>query len=82
MKVSRRGLYALKALVHLAEAYDHGLVPAHSIASEEDIPEKFLEAILLALKNARLVTRPSAAATAATGCAARPRRSSSATSSG
>jgi Rrf2 family protein len=56
MKVSRRGLYALKALVHLAEAYDHGLVPAHSIASEEDIPEKFLEAILLALKNARLVT--------------------------
>jgi Rrf2 family protein len=55
MKVSRRGLYALKALVHLAEAYDHGLVPAHSIASEEDIPEKFLEAILLALKNARVV---------------------------
>lgn len=56
MRVSRRGLYALKALVHLAEAYDRGLVPTHSIASEEDIPEKFLEAILLALKNARLIT--------------------------
>ena len=56
MKVSHRGLYALKALVHLAEAYDHGLVPAHSIAEEEDIPEKFLEGILLALKNARVVS--------------------------
>lgn len=55
MKVSRRGLYALKALVHLAEAYERGLVPARTIAAAEDIPEKFLEAILLALKNARLV---------------------------
>ena len=55
MKVSRRGLYALKALIHLAEAYEHGLVPARSIAEAEDIPEKFLEGILLALKNARMV---------------------------
>jgi Rrf2 family protein len=55
MKVSHRGLYALKALIHLAEAYERGLVPAHSIAAEEQIPEKFLEGILLALKNARVV---------------------------
>lgn len=55
MKVSRRGLYALKALIHLAEAYDHGLVTARSIAADEDLPEKFLEGILLALKNARVV---------------------------
>jgi Rrf2 family protein len=55
MRVSRRGLYALKALVHLAEAYEQGLVPTHSIAEQEAIPEKFLETILLALKNARLV---------------------------
>lgn len=56
MRVSRRGLYALKALVHLAEAYERGLVPAGTVAREEAIPGKFLEAILLALKNARVVS--------------------------
>lgn len=56
MKVSRRGLYALQALIHLAESYEGGLVVAHTIADEEGIPEKFLEGILLALKNARLVS--------------------------
>jgi Rrf2 family protein len=55
MKVSHRGLYALKALMHLAESYDRGLVKIHEIADEESIPEKFLEGILVALKNARLV---------------------------
>ena len=29
MKISHRGLYALKALIHLAEAYDGGLVKIH-----------------------------------------------------
>jgi Rrf2 family protein len=56
MKISSRGLYALKALTHLAEAYDRGLVKIHAIAREEEIPEKFLEGILVALKNARLVS--------------------------
>jgi Rrf2 family transcriptional regulator, cysteine metabolism repressor len=56
VRVSRRGLYALQALIHLAEAYEGGLVPAHAIAEEEGIPEKFLEGILLALKNARVVS--------------------------
>ena len=55
MKVSHRGLYALKALVHLAEAHERGLVKIHEIAQEESIPEKFLEGILVTLKNARLV---------------------------
>jgi Rrf2 family protein len=55
MKISKRGLYALKALIHLAEAYDRGLVRIHEIAEEEQIPEKFLEGILVTLKNARLV---------------------------
>jgi Rrf2 family protein len=55
LKVSHRGLYALKALMHLAEAYDRGLVKIHAIAEEEAIPEKFLEGILVTLKNARLV---------------------------
>jgi len=56
MKVSQRGLYALKALLHLAEAYDGGLVKIRAVAEAESIPEKFLEGILLALKNARVVT--------------------------
>jgi Rrf2 family protein len=56
MKVSHRGLYALQALIHLAEAYEGGLVAAHTVAEKEEIPEKFLEGILLALKNARVIS--------------------------
>jgi Rrf2 family protein len=56
MKISHRGLYALKALIHLAESYDHGVVSARAVALDESIPEKFLEGILLTLKNARVVT--------------------------
>ena len=56
MKISHRGLYALQALIHLAEAYERGLVVARTVAEKEGIPEKFLEGILLALKNARVVS--------------------------
>jgi len=56
MKISHRGLYALKALIHLAEAYERGLVKIHQIAELESIPEKFLEGILVTLKNARIVS--------------------------
>jgi Rrf2 family protein len=56
VKISHRGLYALQALIHLAEAYDGGLVAARTVAEKEGIPEKFLEGILLALKNARVVS--------------------------
>ena len=56
MRISHRGLYALEALLHLAEAYDRGLVKIHEIADKERIPEKFLEGILVALKNARVVS--------------------------
>src|SRR3954467_3970978 len=56
MKISHRGLYALKAVLHLAEAHDRGLVKIHEIAEKEDIPEKFLEGILVTLKNARVVS--------------------------
>lgn len=56
MRLSRRGLYALKALVHLAEAHERGLVKIHEIAAAEAIPEKFLEGILVTLKNARIVS--------------------------
>src|SRR6185295_7872334 len=56
MRVSRRGLYALKALGYLAESYEQGLVKIHDIAEGESIPVKFLEGILVTLKNARLVS--------------------------
>ena len=56
MKISQRGLYALKALIHLAEAHERGLVKIHAIAEEEAIPVKFLESILVALKHGRLVS--------------------------
>lgn len=55
MRISRRGLYALKALIHLAERWDGEAVPTREIAAREEIPEKFLEAILVTLKNARFV---------------------------
>ena len=55
MKISQRGLYALKALVHLAGRWEGGIVPTREIAEREGIPEKFLEAILVTLKNARIV---------------------------
>ncbi len=56
MKISSRGLYALKALIHLAEAHERGgLVKIHAIAEDESIPVKFLESILVTLKNARVV---------------------------
>jgi Rrf2 family protein len=56
MKISQRGLYALKALLHLAELHEGGVVRIRSVAEAEEIPEKFLESILLALKNARIVS--------------------------
>lgn len=55
MRISRKGLYALQALIHLAEHYPEGAVKIREIAEAEHIPEKFLELILLDLKTARFV---------------------------
>jgi Rrf2 family protein len=55
MKVSQKGLYALQALMMLARHYQQGAIRIRDIAYEEDLPEKFLELILLELKNARIV---------------------------
>lgn len=54
MRISQRGLYALQALTVLAQ-HPTGVVKIKDIAAEEDLPEKFLEAILLDLKRARIV---------------------------
>jgi Rrf2 family protein len=55
MKISQKGLYALQALMMLARHYQQGAIKIREIAYEEGLPEKFLELILLELKNARLV---------------------------
>jgi len=55
MKVSQKGLYALQAMMLLARRYSQGAIKIRDIAYEEELPEKFLELILLELKNARMV---------------------------
>jgi len=55
MKISQKGLYALQAMMMLARRYSQGAIRIHDIAYEEGLPEKFLELILLELKNARIV---------------------------
>lgn len=55
MKVSQKGLYALKALMLLARRYSEGPIKIREIAEDEELPEKFLELILLELNHARIV---------------------------
>jgi Rrf2 family transcriptional regulator, cysteine metabolism repressor len=55
MKISQKGLYALQAMMMLAKRYKQGAVRIRDIAYEEALPEKFLELILLELKNARML---------------------------
>ena len=55
MKISQKGLYALEAMMMLARHYRQGAIKIRDIAYEEVLPEKFLELILLELKNARMV---------------------------
>lgn len=55
MKISQKGLYALQAMMMLARNHRQGAIKIRDIAYEEGLPEKFLELILLELKNARMV---------------------------
>jgi Rrf2 family protein len=56
MKLSKRGEYGIKALIHLASGNDpREVVQIHAIADREQIPVKFLEQILVTLKNAGLL---------------------------
>ena len=55
MKISQKGLYALQAITTLGRRYGTETVKIRDIAMESDLPEKFLELILLELKNARIV---------------------------
>lgn len=53
--MSKKCKYAIKSLVYLAKNIDKGNVRTANIATEEHIPRKFLEQILLELKFAGLV---------------------------
>lgn len=56
MKLSKRGEYGLRAMIDLAAHSEQGgAVPMKEIAQRQQIPLKFLEQILLTLKNAGLL---------------------------
>lgn len=48
--LSKKAYYSLNALVHLAKKYKKGPVLISDIAKKENLPKKFLEAILLDMK--------------------------------
>ena len=58
MRLSKRGEYGLRAMIILADVQKNspnGMIQIKEISAREEIPAKFLEQILLALKNAGLV---------------------------
>jgi Rrf2 family protein len=55
LMLSKKCKYAIHALVYLAERYQQGPVHIQEIADAQHIPKKFLEAILLELRNAKVL---------------------------
>lgn len=55
MRLSKKGEYALRAMIALCRQQDKAMTITQ-IATSEDLPKKFLEQILLALKAEALVT--------------------------
>jgi Rrf2 family protein len=58
MRLSKRGEYGLRAMIILAHAYNESpdaMVQIKEISEQDKIPAKYLEQILLALKNAGLL---------------------------
>ena len=53
--LSKKTQYAFRALAHLAQEYGNGPVRISSISIEQKIPLKFLENILVELKNAGML---------------------------
>ena len=53
--ISKKSKYALRALFELAEKYEQGPVLISQLAERHRIPKKFLEAILLELRNKGLL---------------------------
>ena len=53
--LSKKTKYAINALIHLAKRKDEGPILISEIAENENIPQKFLELILLQLKKAAIL---------------------------
>jgi len=53
--LSKKAKYAIIALIHLAKRLEEGPILIKDIAEQERIPQKFLEAILLDLKNSGIL---------------------------
>ena len=53
--ISKKCKYAIHALIYLAERYQQGPVHIQDIAEQQRIPKKFLEAILLEMRNAKIL---------------------------
>jgi Rrf2 family protein len=56
MPISKRCEHGLKAAVQLALRYEEGYVQARELAKSEDLPAKFIEAVLLQMRLAGLLT--------------------------
>ncbi len=57
MRITSKGEYALKALIELAIDHDRGntVTLINDVAKRKDIPQKYLEQILLSLRNAGIL---------------------------
>ncbi|MBI1846338.1 MAG: Rrf2 family transcriptional regulator [Candidatus Rokubacteria bacterium] len=55
MRISAKGEYAIKAMLELALTHGRGLLPIQEIAARRSIPPRYLEQVLLALKQAGLL---------------------------
>ncbi|NBP70034.1 MAG: Rrf2 family transcriptional regulator [Cytophagia bacterium] len=53
--LSKKCKYAIHALIYLAERFEQGPVHIQEISEKQKIPKKFLEAILLELRNAKIL---------------------------
>ena len=50
LRLSKRTEYGLRSVVQLARLWPTGFIQSRDLARQEDLPNKFLEAILLALR--------------------------------
>jgi len=55
MKITYKGDYALKTMLELTQHYNKGVVSINELAKRGDIPDKFLEQVLLSLKKGGFV---------------------------
>lgn len=55
MQLSKRTQYGLRAMICLADAYQHGYLQTKELAAREGLPTKFLESILSALTRGKFL---------------------------